>query len=292
MLNFNPSNPEEGIYPDIPEAVYRNAPGINQSSLKELITPAHYHAYVTGPKKPPTPDQIIGTLTHALVLQKRELFAVIPKSAPKMPTKAQLNAKKPSPESQDAIAWWNHFRQSNPGKEFLDQEEAAQIRAMAASVWNHPTASEILSAASTFEVAAFKRHHTGLMLKGLADCIATDANNYLTVPDLKTVQAGGASELEFIKQIYNWSYHRQASFYLDLFGATYFIFIVVEKEAPFAVNCFNLEQKDIRLGREQNERDLKLIAECEKTGEWPGYTTGLKTIGIPEWALNREMNRL
>jgi exodeoxyribonuclease VIII len=280
MQNFNPTNPEEGIYPNLPEPIYRKAPGISQSALKEMeYSPAHYRSYVTAPPTPSTPDQLIGTMTHALILQKKELFTVIPADAPKMPTKAQVNAKKPSDETKEAISWWNQFRTANPGRELIDREDADRMYAMQRSVLAHPIASEVLKRASGFEVAAFKLHHTGLLMKGLADCVCTDDNNMTTIPDLKTTGLGGASFYKFRKAIFDWGYHRQAAYYLDLFGASFFMFIVVEKEPPYAVACYNLLPASLHKGRSDNERDLEkrrcmiviymeisnmLRSECEK----------------------------
>lgn len=285
---LDPQNPSEGIYENVPERIYRSAAGISQSELKEMDpTPAHYHAAKIGTKKDPTPDQLTGTLTHALILQQKELFVVIPSDAPKIPTKAQINAKKPSEDTKDSIAWWNQFRNSNPGREYLDREDADRLYAMRDSVRRHPTANEILSRATAFEVAAFKRHKTGLMMKGLADCLAMDDKNLMVIPDLKTTQPGGASESEFSRSIFNWGYDQQAAYYLDLFGATYFMFIAVEKEPPYAVACYNLDAQSIQRGRDKNEAALLTIAECEKSGVWPAYHSGIKTIGLPEWVIRK-----
>jgi len=292
-MTFNPANPEEGIYPNLSEKVYRAAPGISQSMVKEMeYSPAHYHAKVFGPPSEPTDAQIIGTLTHALVLQNRCLFAAIPANAPRRPTKAQREAKKPSPETIGTIEWWRHFEASHQGRELLDQETCDSIHRIRDSVMAHPTASAILARAQPqdTEVAAFKRHEaTGLLLKGLADVVVSDDAMMLTIPDLKTCQLGGASKEEFSKSIYNWGYHRQAAWYLDLFGATYFMFIAVEKEPPYAVACYNLDRESIERGRHENERDLAIIKKCTDENKWPSYHEGIETIGVPDWVKRRNV---
>lgn len=281
-MTFDLTNPAEGIYPNLPEPIYRGAKGISQTQLKKMeFSSSHYFAAINAPPKLPTPDQIIGILTHALVLEDKELFVVLPEDAPKKPTKAQLGAKKPSQDTQDAIAWWNSFRMANPGKEIIEREEADQLYNIRNAVVRHPIAGEILLRSRQFEVGAFKRHSTGLMMKGRADCLCVDDKEMTTVPDLKTCGFGGASAQEFSWAIYNWGYHRQAAYYLDVFGATYFVFIAVEKEPPYSVACYHLTPESIAKGREENERDLQIVAQCEQSGIWPGYPQSLARIGLP-----------
>jgi hypothetical protein len=290
-MNFDITNPAEGIYPGLPEPVYRSAPGISQSNLKEvLVSPLHYWTKINSPPTPPTPAQRIGTITHSLVLQNKVQFVVLPEDAPKKPTKAQRDAKKPSPDTVEAIAWWDKFEANNKGREVLDKEEAAHIYGMRQSVLDHPIAGEILRRATSAEVAAFKRHEsTGLLMKGLADVVCTDDNNYITIPDLKTCQYGCASKEEFSKQIFNWGYAFQAAYYLDLFGASFFIFIAVEKEPPYAVATYRVEADTVALGREAYEKCLQKVKQCMDDNKWPAYSQELELIGVPEWAKKRSL---
>ncbi len=283
-MTLDPTNPQEGIYFNVPEPDYRRAPGYSQSQLKLCEhSMLHFRTAIDAPPTPSTAAQIDGTLIHALVLQKKELFAVIPKDAPKQPTKAQLKAKKPSEDSIFAINYWSIFRGQHPNKEFITQDEADTIHRIRDAIMADPDASEMLSRSNRFEVAGFKKHSTGLMLKGLADCLTVDDNNFTVVPDIKTCQLGGASKEAFQAAIADYGYYRQAAFYLDLFEASFFLFIAVEKEPPFAVACYLADSRMVRIGREQNERDLERIAQCELTDTWPGYPSGIQTIGLPDW---------
>lgn len=267
-MTLNPTNPEPGIYFDVPEPIYRRAPGISQTALKACeMSMAHFRQVAFGSRpSEPTDAQIVGTLTHALVLQGRKLFVPRPKGM----TFQTKEGKE-----------WKKAQKLEP----VSREIAADLYRMRRAVWSNPTARAILERDGNAEVAAFKVHEkTGLMLKGLADFLVTDDNLMTVIPDLKTTTEGGASEKEFSKTIYNYGYHRQAAFYLDLFGATHFVFIVVEKVAPYAVACYALDHDAIAVGRWENERDLARVAECVRTGVWPGYPDVLLKIGLPEWA--------
>lgn len=282
---LDPLNPQPGIYDDVSESVYRNAPGICQSDLKEAeISMAHYHQLITSPRKPSTPDQKLGTFTHALILCQRRDFVVIPEDAPRKPIKSQLNARKPSPETVEAIAWWRAFELESGGLEMISREDADRIIGMRDAVMAHPVASEILNRKGHNEVVGFKIHEaTGLLLKGRADRICMDNENRMVIPDLKTTQRGGASLESFTRDIFKWGYFRQGDFYLRLFGASFFIFIVIEKEAPYSVAVYCLDRRALDLGYAKNERDLARVKACQDSGVWPGYAESVTTISVPPW---------
>lgn len=266
-MTLNPTNPEPGIYFDVPEPVYRRAPGISQTALKACeMSMAHFRQVAFGSRpSEPTDAQIVGTLTHALVLQSKKLFVPRPKGM----TFQTKEGKE-----------WRKAQKLEP----VSREIAADLYRMRRAVWSNATARAILERPGNTEVAAFKRHEpTGLMLKGLADFLVTDDNLMTVIPDLKTTTEGGASEKEFSKTIYNYGYHRQAAFYLDLFGASHFVFIVVEKVAPYAVACYALDHDAIVLGRRENGADLLRVKQCIDSGIWPGYGDELKKIGLPVW---------
>lgn len=276
-----------GVHFDYPESDYRAAPGICQSDIKECeLSLLHYHTKMCGPRSESTDDQVIGTLTHALVLCGREDFVVIPDDAPKKPTKAQINAKKPSEDAIKAIAWWKAFSDDNTGKEHLTKAEAENIRNMRDAVLADPVAASILSRKGNNEVACWKVcPRTGLLLRGRADRLCVDDNNFTTIPDLKTVAYGGGGRKKFSKQIRDWGYHVQGAFYLDLFEATYFVFIVVEKEPPYAVSVYPLGQRSLLAGRRKYHSYLDAIKQAQETGIWPGYPQSMEPIDLPEWEL-------
>ncbi len=156
---------------------------------------------------------------------------------------------------------------------------------MVTAVRNHPLASTVLYGNGNSEVSAWKKDiYTEIVIKGRADRITVDRENKTVIADLKTCGRGEASDSEFGRVIYNWKYHSQASWYLDLFGASFFVFVCVEKEPPFAVNCFCLDQESLKIGSELNAKRLSKIRECQDSGVWPAYGETLKTISIPEWA--------
>lgn len=67
----------------------------------------------------------------------------------------------------------------------------------------------------------------------------------------------------------------------------HFAFIAVEKKPPYAVGVYVLDSEGVEIGRAQYQHDLRVYAECVRTGEWPGYGDKIQTISIPGWHANK-----
>ena len=265
-------NHDIGIFFDVPMAEYRAADGINVSSLKEMaISPRHYLSALEETPEEPTEAQVIGTITHSAVLEDDfSGFVVRP---------VGLDAR-----TKDGKEWI--AAQRNPT---IKQNIATNIAGMVNAVKNHAMATKILFGNRKNEVCCWKIHpSTGLLLKGRADCVMTDAKNQTVIADLKTCQRGDARESEFSKQIFQWGYDLQAAFYMDLFEASFFCFVCVEKESPFAVQCFNLSAEALAIGRRKYEGYLAKVRQCKESGVWDAYGDDLKTISLPDWVVRKE----
>jgi exodeoxyribonuclease VIII len=107
------------------------------------------------------------------------------------------------------------------------------------------------------------------------------------VVDLKTTT--DASPAGFAKSVATFRYHVQASHYLaGLHGAERFVFIAVEKTAPYAVAVYELDAAALAAGEQLRQRDIRVIADCQATKEWPGYGDDCQTLALPSWALRTD----
>lgn len=257
----------EGIFFDVPDDIYRKAEGVSQTSLKWMEpTPAHYRARMLQPLEA-SEAQIIGKITHAGVLEgKTEGQYVVKPDGMTFATK-------------EGKAW--KAEQTLP---ILTKEQADNIAGMTDAVKNHLLCQTILHG-SKREVSGFKRdERTGLMLKARADVLAIDVAGNTVIPDLKTCQVGEVGPKEFSKSIFNWGYHIQAAHYLDVFGATSFVFIAIEKEPPYAIAIYYLSAEAIASGRAKRDSLLAQFAKCKAENHWPSYPLDIQEIGLPAWA--------
>ena len=121
----------DGIHHLLDERVYRNDPAIAISDLKEMsLSPLHFWSKKFGGyRAEQTEAQEIGTLTHLSVLEPEEYArktVLKPADAPRKPTDAQRNAKKPSEDTIAAIKWWDDWSAANAGKTELSKDASTQ----------------------------------------------------------------------------------------------------------------------------------------------------------------------
>jgi exodeoxyribonuclease VIII len=258
----------EGTFYSLPEDIYRQAPGANISSLKAMRrSPAHYLAKVMAPASEPTPALIFGTLLHRACLEPQNLDGSYVVKPADMDFRTKVGK-----EWRDA--------QTVP---IIDAQQAEALQKASAKVLAHPHASAILARADK-EVSVFKKRSltSDLLLKGRMDAVAVDEQGLTTIADIKTCE--DASSDAFARSIATYGYAEQAAFYMDLIGASYFLFIAVEKYAPYEVAIYCLDEESIALGRERNNRHLDLLERCLAANEFVGYSPEIETISLPRWA--------
>lgn len=249
------------------EEQYRASEGISNSDLSWIApprTPAHYRAKKDGliPAMT-TPAMRMGSLVHRAVLEPDTMgeFVTRPESI--------------DYRTKDGKAW----RDDNADKIILSHDDACTIGAIVDSVWSHPIAKRIFKNAQT-EQCIFAEDADGMIRKGRLDALVEGSS----IPDLKT--SASADPQEFEKSIGKFRYHVQAAYYLDLCALVGidkrdFVFVVVEKEAPYAVAVYSLDEDAIRLGRMEYQRDLAAVRNCTAQNHWPAFPPDIRVIGLP-----------
>lgn len=117
------------------------------------------------------------------------------------------------------------------------------------------------------------------------------------LPDVKVIveykTAADARVDKFTKAAIDYGYDIQAAYYVDgmkfLTGGDWkFIFIVQEKEPPFAVNYFIASDEFIKLGTKKVRAGLKRYFECSISKDFSrGYVEEFIELIPPTWALNQ-----
>lgn len=218
-----------------------------------------------------------------------------------MPQLAQLlaDAGRPVVLWSDVKAQW---LQNNPGRQVLELEEWDQLHQMRDAVMAHPAARALLTGApGVAEHSVYWRDPaTGLLCRCRPDFWRADG----IVVDLKTTT--DASPEGFARSIAGWRYHVQAPFYLDGIACAQdqargslpayaqarpkaFVFLAVEKGArvvdgvALGVGVYVLDEESMAIGRQEYAEDLATIAQCQKSGKWPGYSERIEPISLPRW---------
>jgi hypothetical protein len=175
------------------------------------------------------------------------------------------------------------------GLEILKPDEMQQIDAMIKSVNSHKSASVLIAKGEAEQSVFWTDEETGIELKCRPDFYRNDG----IIVDLKTCL--DASPEAFAKTILNSNYHIQAAMYLDGMKAQnvfaeIFAFIAVEKEAPFAVGVYVLDNDFIEIGRQQYKKALQILAKCIKDNKYPAYSEDIVEVKPPKWAFTKREN--
>ena len=170
----------------------------------------------------------------------------------------------------------------------LVKPEIEKIEGMAKSLSNSKICECIDNYNCDKELSGFSIDpETGLMCRHRFDAIIDGI-----AIDLKTTT--DARQHAFSKKILDFGYHIQAAFYADQYKwitgeeIEKFIFAAIETSAPYAVKIYELDQESIEAGRKKYRQALNEYAQCKATDTWPSYDQEIETIGIPQWALEKD----
>jgi hypothetical protein len=256
---------------------YHAHAAISKSHLDQVAkSPLHYWARYLDPNRvvpEPTPAMAIGSAVHTHVLELDQWDARYV-SAPDGIDRRTKAGK----------AEWEAFTTAATGRTVLPKADADLVMRMAHSVFTHPAAAMLLALPGKAETThMWTDAATGLQCKCRPDWLTDDGR---LLVDLKTTEDAGRG---FAKSIAQWRYHVQASWYLDgIEQATgtrpeQFLFLCVEKKAPYAVAVYAADAEMIAAGAQAAARDLDVLATCKAAGAWPGYSDQIEPISLPPW---------
>jgi hypothetical protein len=253
---------------------------LNQTAGKLLLVSAgHYQAYITSPHKE-TEALRVGILTHMCVLEP-ELFATnvicAPEDAPKKPTEKQRTAKKPKPETLEAIAWWQNFDESSKGKLVADRDEYALALACGTALKAELEHYGVKAAATELSLTC---DYLGVPLKAQLDMVTSDG----FIEDLKTFADYLNSPKKVLATVYKRGYHIQAAFYCLVFKQVFgfrpkgYRLRCVEKAAPNATQTFELSPELIAEGAVLVQQMLDTYKACKSFDSYPLYPKQVITL--------------
>ena len=292
---MNAADAQLGVVYGMPAEQYHLTPAMSNSALGALKrSPRHYWAEYLSPERPErdqTPAMFAGTLAHCAVLEADAMAAryiVVPEHAPRRPTAAQWAAKKPSIDSQAAMAWWSDFNAQASGRLIVTAEQYSTTRQQIAAVLAVPELAALLKDGRP-EVSFFWMDpETGVHCKARADHVHCLADGRVILLDLKTTS--DASPQQFGRSVWNFGYHRQDAWYSrgyelasgDQVAA--FVFGVVTSDYPFIAVPYLLDDAAKAIGAEQCRDLLATYAQCKAADYWPAYGTGVQLLSLPAWA--------
>jgi exodeoxyribonuclease VIII len=263
-----------GVHHNLSDDEYFAHPAINCSGLKLIAskTPLHFKHQQTAPRIE-TKALTLGSAIHCATLE------------PEAFTERYVIAPPIDKRTKEGKAAWAELEASE--KIVLSADDAELVASVAQSVRNHKTASKLLTSGNA-EVAVFSQID-GMNVKCKCDYLRQN----VAIIDLKTTE--DASEKGFLKSVFNYGYHQQAAFYMDVLESIgqpvdAFVFIAVEKTAPFAVGIYELDAECVAIGRALNQRAMATHRECLETDDWRGYSENIELLSAPAWVVRQAEN--
>lgn len=251
---------------------YHRTEALSKSNLDKLaISPLHFKHSKENPPAP-TPAMIFGAAYHLAGLEPQEFskfYAIAPEGIDRR-TKAGKEA-------------WAEFEQECQGKTVITREDRDKISLMIEVLYAHETVQKLLT--NGIPEDSLFADMNGVPGKCRPDYKRPDIGVLI---DLKS--AVDASPKGFSKAIANYNYHIQSAWYLDLVNLAettnyeQFVFIVQEKEPPFAVAVYVADYEMIEMGRLRYEELLMVYKFCRDNDVWPGYPDKVQIISLPGWA--------
>lgn len=275
-----------GVYFDLPAEDYHAAEGVSQSMLQHMDPPARLPVYLAE-KRDVTPWMRMGTLIHAAVLEPT-------KPLPKLTVQPETyvgedGSDKPWHNGSKICKHW-HAMQNLAGIEVLTKQQYADLTGCVRSIAEHKVASAAFAdgwpEVSIFRDVELPSGRT-VRCKSRLDWVTRTGD---AICDLKKVQNGKADLFDFERLAWQRDLHVQAAFYLDAWNETHgplnnrqeFVWVVVEEDAPHLVAVHRASPQLIAIGREIYIQRLEDYVTCTETKQWPGYSTEVRTIGIPQ----------
>jgi hypothetical protein len=280
---------------DMPAEDYHAVHAMSSSALKTLAqSPFHYWAAYRAPGRPArkeTRRMFTGTLAHCSVLEPDAMaarYVVVPEDAPRRPTAAQWNAKKPNADSAAAMAWWTEFNAGAAGREVVSADQYSATRQQVAAVLAVPELANLLGEGYAESSVFWIDEATGVFSKARPDWVHPLPDGRVILLDLKSTV--DPAPQAFGRAIFNFGYHRQAAHYTQGFTAATgrevaaFVFGAVSAEYPFIAVPYMLDEESRLMGYADRARLMGLYAECERSNTWPAFGDGVQLVSLPAWA--------
>ena len=265
---------EPGFYYGISNENYHAGPGVSKSQLDDIAdTPALYLWRKNAPvdtTKTKTLD--LGTAFHCRVLEPEEFsnrFIVAP----------EFNRRTTAGKEEEKAFL---MECASTGKTVITAEEGRKIELMYQSVMALPLGQWLVESAGHAESSIYwEDPETGILCRCRPDKIIPE---FHWIMDVKTT----ADIQRFKTAYYDYRYHVQDAFYSDGYEAQFgvlptFVFLVASTTVEcgrYPVEIFMMGEEAKLAGQQEYHRNLRTLADCLNTDEWPA----IKTLSLPRWA--------
>lgn len=264
-----------GVYRGVPNDIYHSFPAISSSQMGDLMKSNEHWRAEQEKVREYKAHFDLGSALHTYTLERdrwNEDVRIEPEG---------INRRTNAGKEQ-----WAAWLESSTGKTILQRKQIQTIEKMHENLTKNEDFREVM-AEGVAETSIFGE------MKGVDARCRPDwwakKRNFLI--DLKTTQ--DASPEKFPDHIYNFGYHRQAAFYMDLFKEVTGIqldgygIIAVETKPPYAVCSHQMHRDFLDIGREEYEIAIARYRLAIKEKKYSAYETGFHLAVPKPWMFYR-----
>lgn len=295
---WNPADPQPGIYKGVPFEEYAKARAVNNSLIKRFDETESYRGVKLAMERPEiaSASKRFGTLFHVAALEPENFPKRVQLGGP-------VNPKTGKEYGRDTKAW-AEFEEAHPGKVILAHEDAEAFKRMYEQVSGHPIARKyLLQSKALRELSLCWRYPLRLPSSDeqlIVTCKARPDAALLEEPvlvDLKTTDHP-LSARALSRLFTDYGYYRAAALYADGWASLTggprprFLFVVVQRSEPWECVVCELHEEFVNMGRAECHHFCAGWAECERNGRWlaagqywqgPTVHTDILTVPAPRW---------
>lgn len=234
----------------------------------------------------------LGRAMHAWVEGGEDVlrrdFIVLPKNAPKRPSKAQWEAANPSAPSVVAMTFWEKIyeRQEKTGRAILSEQEFEGIKIMAEALMRDETATAVIGGEPEITMAIFDEE-TQLWALSRLDNMTFDG----LLSDYKKMSSkGGIFDARLVhRRIFEHGYYQQlalgAEAYHELVGEWPTDCAIVAQMDSIPYHCITtpFDHDALYWGMCQNHRSMRIFRQCLDSGYWPGPGDEMQTFKFTDF---------
>ncbi len=271
--------PTCGCYAGVASTAYHALDRLSSHRLQLFQrSPAHYRQGVSNPA-PATPAQAFGELLHLAVLEPDRFAAEVVVTEAGTRTKA-----------------YAELVERHGAARVASSEAHADLLAMREALARHPAAARLLADAPHRELTVVFEQEA--VCDDTGECVAVASKSRLDVfcadsnliVDVKS--ARDASARAFGRAAHDYGYPLQGAFYARAAEAATgipalqfeVVFVVVEKEPPYAVGVYAMDTLQRARALAEVERLVAAFARCQRDDCWPAYSESIEPLNLPPWA--------
>lgn len=257
------------------ERDYRSADGISRTELWKIRESPEKFKWAQEHPEEPTPALIFGTLVHKVLLE------------PKTVDEEFVIAPDVDRRTKDGKEAYSRFMANVGDRTIVSQTDFNKASEMVNALNALEFVEKLLDGDREMPIRWYD-DLTEELCKCRLDCL-TYIDDKPIVVDYKT--AADASTDAFVRSAINHGYDFQAGMYCEgiekITGLKpVFVFIVQEKDPPYAVNIFQADDLMVKRGYDIFRELIGIYHDCKQTGNWYGYLgkyNVINNLALPAW---------